>query len=288
MPRPSKTDIKKALHTLALTKPILNLLKNKTINPREAILLSIVDALDWSGYSDERTPKCTATNRQLANSIGVNCRNLRNTISNLKRLGLIQETKDEFGTRSLQTRIPEYAIEIKLSETEKTKTKGRSLETEGEVARDLPSLSRLSLYRERLDTLPKKYSPNQKDSESVSFRKNKKDTLIKKHFLPLAKRLSRIISCDKKINCNSKTKNWANQIYLLVMKDEVEIDRVDKVLTALEDEGFRGWKYCPVVQSGSALREKFTRIETQMNSYYNSSSTKPSGGKMKDIPPHLR
>ncbi|MFW6272206.1 MAG: hypothetical protein ACOC2U_00285 [bacterium] len=81
-----------------------------------------------------------------------------------------------------------------------------------------------------------------------------------KPFIPLAKKLGRIIQFKKNIKLtNSKINGWANSIRLLVEQDGVEKIRIAKALKWYRKH--HSDDYVPVIESGKTLREKFLRLE---------------------------
>jgi len=80
----------------------------------------------------------------------------------------------------------------------------------------------------------------------------------------LAEKLKSIVTSQKKINVTgSKFNGWKKSISGLVNLDGITVDRIDRTLTWYEQNA--GGEYIPVIESGRALREKFTRLEDAMN-----------------------
>ncbi len=92
-------------------------------------------------------------------------------------------------------------------------------------------------------------------------------------YVPLAERLAQIVRQAKNINITStKIRGWANEIRKLVETDGVSTERIGAALDWYARN--IGGQYIPVIESGSSLREKFTRLEDAMKrSGYISTST---------------
>lgn len=81
-----------------------------------------------------------------------------------------------------------------------------------------------------------------------------------KKYVPIAKRLERIIKFKKNINITpTKLNGWANSIRQLVETDGVEIERIKKALKWYKNH--YNDEYVPVIESGSSLRGKFLKLE---------------------------
>lgn len=96
------------------------------------------------------------------------------------------------------------------------------------------------------------------------------DTPIKKHstptqirteeFIPIAQKLSDIISSKKQINIPAtRTKEWATHIRLLCDVDGIDIGRIKKIVRWYKT--VIGEQYIPIIESGYTLREKFVKLE---------------------------
>jgi hypothetical protein len=82
-------------------------------------------------------------------------------------------------------------------------------------------------------------------------------------YLPLAKELSRIVSDTKHIE-HTKTQlhQWTNDIRQLIENNKVSEERIKAGLQYLKEHA--GEQYCPVIESGAALKKKFGSLEGQM------------------------
>lgn len=82
-------------------------------------------------------------------------------------------------------------------------------------------------------------------------------------FLPLADQLAEIVSSNKRIKIDlHQRKQWANEIRMLCEKNGINPARVKRAL-----EWYKvniGGQYSLVIESGAALREKFVRLEAQI------------------------
>lgn len=84
-----------------------------------------------------------------------------------------------------------------------------------------------------------------------------------KEMLPLASQLSDIVRLRRNVKINpSQIIKWANEIRLLCDKNGVNPARVRRALDWYADNN-QG-EYALVIESGAALREKFLRLEAQM------------------------
>ena len=92
-----------------------------------------------------------------------------------------------------------------------------------------------------------------------------KVTLQKRNeiYLPIVKYLSKTSQTNKNIqHTSSQLKTWSNDIRRLVENNKVSIKRIKEVLKWYKQN--IGGEYIPVIESGSSLREKFTRLEDAM------------------------
>lgn len=93
-------------------------------------------------------------------------------------------------------------------------------------------------------------------------------------FLPLAKSLYKTIKSKKNITYNlHQVKMWANDIRILSEQNHIEYSRIEKVLLWYETN--IGGEYIPVIESGYALKMKFTKLEDAMGRKSYSTSSKP-------------
>jgi|GEM_PF-5624278 len=84
-----------------------------------------------------------------------------------------------------------------------------------------------------------------------------------KTFIPLASKLVGIVQSSKSIKItSSQVKSWANEIRKLSEGKGVPFERIETALDWYEDNV--GGQYIPVIESGSSLKEKFTKIEDAM------------------------
>ena len=91
-------------------------------------------------------------------------------------------------------------------------------------------------------------------------KKAKKEYILSPRSVALAERLRKLIISKKNLNITqSQCEEWCKHIELLERVDNVDYDRQDEGMTIYED-GF-GRPYWPVIESGSAWRKKFTKIE---------------------------
>lgn len=112
------------------------------------------------------------------------------------------------------------------------------------------------IYIESRETLSKEtvYTPSQVPDDNDTIEKRNAD------MVPLAERLATIVQSNKNIRINKdKIKRWANDIRKLHEVEEVPIERIEAALDWYEDN--IGGEYVPVIESGSALRDKFIKLE---------------------------
>jgi hypothetical protein len=81
-----------------------------------------------------------------------------------------------------------------------------------------------------------------------------------KEYFPIVSKLEIIITSKKRIKIDGRKRSaWANSVRQLVELDGVEIERVEDALRWYERHHMDD--YVPVIESGSSLREKFTKLE---------------------------
>lgn len=99
------------------------------------------------------------------------------------------------------------------------------------------------------------------DNDNISIKKQLTPTQIRtKEFMPIAQKLSDIISSKKQIKIPStRAKEWANPIRLLCDVDGVDIGRIKKMVRWYKT--VIGEPYIPIIESGYTLREKFVKLE---------------------------
>ena len=87
-------------------------------------------------------------------------------------------------------------------------------------------------------------------------------------FFPLAEKLSKTISSKKNIIHTTKQLNqWSNEFRILEEQNGIELKRQRKVL--YEYSKIYGLDYVPEVESGSAFRQKFIKIEAAIERHKN-------------------
>ena len=101
---------------------------------------------------------------------------------------------------------------------------------------------------------------NDNDNEIKKERIFSEKEIQNKKYLPLAKKLSKIIQINKNTKYSLKIiKQWSNEIRLLSSTKGVSYERIDIVLDWYAEN--IGFKYTPQVESGSSLRSKFEKLE---------------------------
>jgi len=119
----------------------------------------------------------------------------------------------------------------------------------------------------------KKETKNMERSRSPISQENissKKPSLKERNekFFPLAEKLSKTISSKKNIIHTTKQLNqWSNEFRILEEQNGIELKRQRKVL--YEYSKIYGLDYVPEVESGSAFRQKFIKIEAAIERHKN-------------------
>lgn len=99
-----------------------------------------------------------------------------------------------------------------------------------------------------------------------------------KEYIPLAKKLSEIISSKKNVKITpAKIASWSEDIRKMSSTDGIGLPRIQKVLDWYAEN--IGGKYIPVIESGTSLREKFIRLESAMENDGYKQSTPSSYSK---------
>ena len=94
---------------------------------------------------------------------------------------------------------------------------------------------------------------------------NSKNSDLNKDFIQFAEQLKTIVQKTKNINIPKvKLNSWANSFRLLNSPkyENVSTDRIQNILDWYA--GAAGGDYIPIVESGKAFREKFTKLESAM------------------------
>ena len=108
---------------------------------------------------------------------------------------------------------------------------------------------------------------------------------FKKQYISLSNRLHKIVSSHKKININSNPSDWWKPIQKLVenkLNDDTTRARIIRVKKALDFyEKNIGGPYIPVIESGNALYDKFSKLENaiERNSQDEKPTFKPKQGQ---------
>jgi predicted ArsR family transcriptional regulator len=102
-----------------------------------------------------------------------------------------------------------------------------------------------------------------KDNNIISKDKKTAATLRNNEYKPLAERLSKIVCQRKNMRHTSRQiLSWCNDIRRLVEENNITIDRINLAVDWYELH--IGEQYTPVIESGAALRDKFTKLESAM------------------------
>ena len=121
-------------------------------------------------------------------------------------------------------------------------------------------------------------SPNQTSPNQTGIPNNSTPKERAKEYLPQAESLKEVVQSEKNIKINqSKLNSWANEVRKLVETDGVELSRINTALDWYSNNV--GGEYIPQIESGSTLRNKFTRLEDAMRRGNNNNDNKSTGRK---------
>lgn len=96
-----------------------------------------------------------------------------------------------------------------------------------------------------------------------SLSKNKENSREKDISVPLANFLQKIIEEKKNIrHTPMQIEKWARDIFKLIKTNQVSYERIRTALRWYKDHCRD--EYCPVIESGASLREKFLKLEAAM------------------------
>lgn len=121
--------------------------------------------------------------------------------------------------------------------------------------------------------------------EKENLKEKKKNNI----YLPLAKKLQQAIQSKKNISHTpAQIESWSKEIKRLIIQNKVSYERVENVIDWYGDN--IGGQFIPVVESGSSLREKFSRLETAMerNGYYESDYSHSFDDNNQKLPERIR
>ena len=211
------------------------------LNWIEKLLLLEIDSLNKKGAP------CYASNKYLAAFFGVSENHITHRISKLKKQGFVF-TKNEGGRRRLiQSNLTGWVAQ-------KCDPGSHNPATQGE--------NTIIDESTRIDHCPETQGQTVSDSKTLHPR-----------YLKFAKILAEGIAKHKKINHNANRSIWAKAFKLLHKKNEVAPNRIKVVLEWYVEHMME--EYVPVAHSGSAFREKFTRIEDAMKRCTDSEPEEP-------------
>lgn len=277
-------------------------LMNTDLSPREMILFGHLMNMTYNEYSC-----CWASNRYLSRLIGVAPETISTMISKLVDY---QYLILEYETRYDGSQVRRIFINKKYPEIYAETLKQAFKQLKGPIRKNLrafkenlngPKENKKGPLRKSLNNIDNNIDNDinyitysevcTSESENNSSKENNYSTQSKnkptpkeraKEYLPQAESLKEVVQSEKNIKINqSKLNSWANEIRKLVETDGVELSRINKVLDWYSKN--IGGEYIPVVESGSALRNKFLRLEDAMtrensNGVNKSKGRKPSQG----------
>lgn len=105
--------------------------------------------------------------------------------------------------------------------------------------------------------------PKTNNDKNLPPNPQKKSNKIFEPYLPLTKKLSKIIQTQKTIiHTKTQLNSWANEFRRLEQTNGVSIQRMKVALDWYETAV--GGEYIPVIESGKSFREKFIKLENAM------------------------
>lgn len=227
---------------------IFQKVESKELSIKEAWLLAVIDSLVHPNGSD-----CFASNKYLANRLGLSEERIRKMISNLKKQKLLIQTAFDGRKRYLRT------VWSTLEMTGQTGQKRPGRQGENDQSKE--GLLYIDNKIKNKDSLCRNSEvATASEISSVVVEKEKEHPRWKK----FARQLAEAITKVRKVNATSKISGWSKQFKLLYTQDKIEIPRIRKVLQWYCKELPGQDKYLPVVYSGATFREKFLRIEDAM------------------------
>ena len=242
---------------------------NPELSPRERILFGFINNLvaNESGH-------CWASNRYLSRLIKVAPETISGMIAKLNKLDYItleyEQRHDGVQIRKIfiNRQYPEIYAEMvrkehgKLVDPLRKNHRGVKPELKGAKCTAEPPLSSgLRKLDNKLDIELDNILPAPSGQGDVPEEKKKPNAQERnKQYLPLAECLSKIICSKKNIkHTRNQINSWTNDIRRLHEDNGIDPERIKSVLSWYQKN--IGGQYIPVVESGSSLRIKFTKLE---------------------------
>lgn len=98
----------------------------------------------------------------------------------------------------------------------------------------------------------------------VEQRRLRKRAETARIFQPLVEKLRTILSARFKINYTSKMSKWTEILRKMHDVDDLSLERITTAIDNLARPEIVGHQYCPVIESATALRRKFTNFEAHV------------------------
>lgn len=239
---------------------------NPEITNTEKILFGFIQSLSATEKG------CWASNEWLAGMMGVSSQTITNGISKLKKYGYIFVRVDKKIDGNFSRTIfinKEYPLIYRemLEEAYKNIYRGVLKNLYTPIKKFIHPYKNIYTYNNIYNNIDNNYMCDIKKLEAENLPekiKEKSDQNKNKKYIPLARKLSRIIKKTKNIKHPANViKKWADEIRKLVEINEVEFERVDIALDWYAEN--IGGEYIPVIESGSSLREKFMKLENAID-----------------------
>lgn len=230
---------------------------NKDLSNTEKLLFGLIKSLSSSSRG------CWASNRWLGEMLDVGVSTISASISNLHSLHYL---KVEIHPKSISDRerrifinddyIRQYKkIILAVNDNPNPLPKNRKTPTK-KLEDPYQKIGTDKTNRDKTNNEAfKLHSPNlrlESDTEKPEFQ-----------FLPIAKKLASIIRTKKRISITQgKLNAWCLPIMRLCKTDSISVDRIEKALEWYNNH--IGEDFVPVIESGTSLRNKFTKLESAM------------------------
>ena len=234
---------------IVLSKPLLDTFLSQP-NPGNLIALY---SFYYYTAKWQKTNQPKATINYVAKGIKWGIDKVRAVKKELKRLGLVEDII----ARGKDGRVTAHYIKVNfIWKTDSIKEHHPMDSTRGGKTPCLEKSKVNALSYNNINTLSYN-NPEQKSPCKVTLQKRNEI------YLPIVKYLSKTSQTNKNIqHTSSQLKTWSNDIRRLVENNKVSIKRIKEVLKWYKQN--IGGEYIPVIESGSSLREKFTRLEDAM------------------------
>ena len=246
---------------------ILDLFDNDTINRSELFLLGRIHA--FSGNKNKNgNRECFASNEFLAEQVKLKVRMVQTMIKHLIEIGLLLSHSDS-DRRVLRVSYIPTIIETQKNASGDDETQKNAPRNAIKCVGAIHTINNSSLITVGNE------SPTKKSKKPIH-----------KRWIKFATQLAGAIQTVRKINCTTKVSSWAKSFEQLKRIEGIPPTRIREVLNWYCDQLPKEPKYLPVAHSGSAFREKFSRIEDQMEK--DSPSKSESSTPVTEYTPHQK